>query len=125
MSRKDEYYLQRASICCIRSNTPGFSGFLPLLCDQLFFTDAELQPPLPSHHGKRLAPSEQSRRADFSPQQRLLILDPWIRSDLPARDFAPLIILSRHTLYAWKQRFDQLGPVPEANWSGCVVSTSG
>src|SRR5205823_7393477 len=55
-------------------------------------------------------PAEQPRHADFTPQQRLLILDAWLRSGLPARDFAPLVGLSRHTLYAWKQRFDQLGP---------------
>src|SRR5438874_800527 len=43
-----------------------------------------------------------------SPHRRPL--DPWQRSGLPARDFAPLVGLSRHTLYAWKQRFDQHGP---------------
>jgi transposase len=69
-----------------------------------------LPPPTPPRHGKRLVPSDQARRAGFSPQQRLLILDAWIRSGLPARDFAPLVGLSRHTLYAWKQRFDHLGP---------------
>jgi transposase InsO family protein len=68
------------------------------------------RPPTPSRHGKLLVPADQARRADFSPQQRLLILDAWLRSGLPARDFAPLVGLSRHTLYAWKQRFDQLGP---------------
>jgi transposase len=39
-------------------------------------------------------------------EQRLLVLDTWRRSGLPARDFAPLVGLSRHTLYAWKQRFE-------------------
>jgi transposase len=29
---------------------------------------------------------------------------------LPARDFAPLVGLSRHTLNAWKQRFEAEGP---------------
>lgn len=46
----------------------------------------------------------------FTPEQRLLVLDAWRRSGLPAGDFAPLVGLSRHTLYAWKKRFDAEGP---------------
>ncbi len=46
----------------------------------------------------------------FTPEQRLLILDAWKRSGLPAGDFATLVGLSRHTLYAWKKRFDDHGP---------------
>jgi transposase InsO family protein len=47
----------------------------------------------------------------LSPTQKLLILDTWQRSGLPARDFAALVNVSHHTLYAWKRRFDELGPV--------------
>jgi transposase InsO family protein len=43
-------------------------------------------------------------------EQRLLLLDTWRRSGLPAGDFAALIGLSKHTLYAWKKKFDQQGP---------------
>jgi transposase InsO family protein len=43
-------------------------------------------------------------------QQRLLLLDTWLRSGLPAGDFASLIGMSKHTLYAWKKKFDQQGP---------------
>ena len=43
-------------------------------------------------------------------EQRLLLLDTWRRSGLPAGDFAPLVGLSKHTLYAWKQRFEAEGP---------------
>ena len=46
----------------------------------------------------------------FTPEQRLLVLDAWRRSGLPAGDFAPLVGLSRHTLYAWKKKFDDQGP---------------
>src|SRR5262245_59456999 len=46
----------------------------------------------------------------FTPEQRLLILDAWRRSGLPAGDFVPLVGLSRHTLYAWKKKFDEHGP---------------
>src|SRR4029453_7878930 len=43
-------------------------------------------------------------RQAFSPHERLLILDTWQRSGLPAGDFAPLVGLSKHTLYLWKKR---------------------
>ena len=48
--------------------------------------------------------------ANFTPEQRLLILDSWRRSGLPAGDFAPLVGVSKHTLYAWKKRFEAEGP---------------
>jgi transposase InsO family protein len=46
----------------------------------------------------------------FTAEQRLLILDSWLRSKLPAGDFAPLVGLSMHTLRAWKARFAESGP---------------
>lgn len=49
-------------------------------------------------------------RLPFSPHERLLILDTWQRSGLPAGDFAPLVGISKHTLYLWKKRFTQHGP---------------
>jgi len=49
-------------------------------------------------------------RPAFSPHERLLILDTWQRSGLPAGDFAPLVGVSKHTLYLWKKRFTQHGP---------------
>src|SRR5262245_45123045 len=48
--------------------------------------------------------------AGFTPEQRLLILDAWRRSGLPAGDFAPLVGISRHTLYAWQKAFSREGP---------------
>ena len=53
---------------------------------------------------------EAQRRVHVRPEQRLLILDTWVRSKLPAREFSDLFGLSPHTLYAWKKRFDELGP---------------
>ena len=52
----------------------------------------------------------ESSRPRFSSEQRLLILDSWLRSKLPAGDFAPLVGLSVHTLRAWKAKFAELGP---------------
>jgi len=49
-------------------------------------------------------------RQPFSPHERLLILDTWQRSGLPAGDFAPLVGLSKHTLYLWKKQFTRHGP---------------
>ena len=60
--------------------------------------------------GKRLVKKEQTHTPPLTPEQRLLLLDTWRRSGLPAGDFAALVGLSRHTLYAWKKRFDAEGP---------------
>jgi transposase InsO family protein len=49
-------------------------------------------------------------RQHLTARQRLLVLDTWVRSKLPAREFADLFGLSAHTLYAWKKRFDEEGP---------------
>jgi len=60
--------------------------------------------------GQRLVSPEEVQREPWAPPQRLLILDSWQRSGLPAGDFAPLVNVSKHTLYAWKKRFDRQGP---------------
>ena len=59
--------------------------------------------------GKRLV-LPQDKPAALTPPQRLLLLDTRQRSQLPAGDFAALVGISKHTLYAWKKRFDQQGP---------------
>jgi|HubBroStandDraft_6_1064221.scaffolds.fasta_scaffold26124_2 transposase InsO family protein len=46
----------------------------------------------------------------ITPQQRLLLLDTWQRSGLPAGDFADLVGINKATLLAWKRRFDAEGP---------------
>ena len=60
--------------------------------------------------GRRLVKPEESPQPSMTPEQRLLILDTWQRSGLPAGDFAPLVGVSKHTLYAWKKKFDEQGP---------------
>lgn len=61
--------------------------------------------------GKRLVlPAPSSEPTKLTAEQRLLILDTWNRSGLPAKDFAPLVGLSKHTLYSWKSRFEAEGP---------------
>jgi transposase InsO family protein len=60
--------------------------------------------------GRRLVSGEADKAPAYKPEQRLLILDCWQRSGLPAKDFAALVGVSKHTLYAWKKAFAQHGP---------------
>jgi hypothetical protein len=60
--------------------------------------------------GRRLVNKEGSATRTITGQQRLLLLDTWQRSGLPAGDFAALVGISKHTLYAWKKKFDTQGP---------------
>ena len=65
--------------------------------------------PTPHRRGKRLTKAG-SPRPHYSGHQRLLILDVWRRSSLPAADFAPLVGVSMHSLYKWKKLFEADGP---------------
>jgi transposase InsO family protein len=62
--------------------------------------------------GRRLVKPEPAadKTSTFTPEQRLLILDCWLRSGLPAKDFADLVGISKHSLYGWKKAFTQHGP---------------
>jgi transposase InsO family protein len=78
-------------------------------------TSATDRPPLPHRlrspgRGRKLVHPDAVRTTPMTPQQRLLLLDTWQRSGLPAGDFAALVGISKHTLYAWKKRFDTEGP---------------
>lgn len=59
--------------------------------------------------GQRLL-RKPSPRPKLTPQQRLLMLDTWQRSGLSASEFATLVGVSKHTLYKWKERFQEEGP---------------
>ena len=60
--------------------------------------------------GRRLVKKDPSTTQPLTPHQRLLLLDTWRRSGLPAGDFAALVGISKHTLYAWKKKFERQGP---------------
>jgi transposase InsO family protein len=60
--------------------------------------------------GRRLVKPEPTPQPAMTPEQRLLILDTWLRSGLPAGDFATMVGVSKHTLYLWKKKFDEQGP---------------
>ena len=64
----------------------------------------------PMKKGQRLVKKRASPKLQISPEQRLLILDTWRRSGLPAADFSALVGIPKHTLYNWKKRFEQEGP---------------
>jgi transposase InsO family protein len=60
--------------------------------------------------GQRLVKRRAAPKLQISPEQRLLILDTWRRSGLPAADFSTIVGIPKHTLYTWKKRFEQEGP---------------
>lgn len=60
--------------------------------------------------GRRLVKKDQASSPPLTAEKRLLLLDTWRRSELPAGDFAALTGISKHTLYAWKKKFEVLGP---------------
>jgi transposase len=64
----------------------------------------------PSRRRRRLAKPDEPTES-LTGAQRLLLLDTWRRSGLPAGDFAPLVGVSKHTLYSWKHKFETEGPV--------------
>jgi transposase InsO family protein len=74
--------------------------------------DWEVTPMPPNLSARRRGTLSKPKRpqVSLSPPQKLLLLDTWQRSGLPARDFAALVHLSHHTLYAWKKKFDEMGP---------------
>src|SRR5260221_185795 len=80
--------------------------------------DPAFPPPRLSGRGKRrrgvpvTAPAALPRSLpeNLTPAQRLLLLDTWQRSGLPAGDFAAMVGISKHTLYNWKRKFDTQGP---------------
>ncbi len=50
------------------------------------------------------------RRLIRTAEERLTILETWIRSKLPARAFTEIVNVSSHQLYTWKRLFDEDGP---------------
>ena len=59
---------------------------------------------------RTVAKEASARPRSFTPEQRLMLLDVWQRSELPASDFSELAGVSPHSLYTWKKKFDAEGP---------------
>jgi len=47
---------------------------------------------------------------EYTGEERLLLLDTWQRSELPASEFSQLVGVSPQTLSAWRRRFEEEGP---------------
>ena len=60
--------------------------------------------------GRRLVKSAERPSGQLTPEERLLALDVWKRSGLPASEFSHLLGVSAHTLYQWRARFQSQGP---------------
>lgn len=69
-------------------------------------------PRLPGRRGRgrRLVRKDQPPAPTLTAEQRFWLLDQWQRSGLPAGDFGAMVGVSKHTLYAWKKKFDAEGP---------------
>ena len=68
-------------------------------------------PPLARSRQRRRSLAAPAPKAEpLHPEQRLLLLDIWQRSELPAADFAALVGISKFTLFAWRKKFEQEGP---------------
>ena len=85
--------------------------------EEVVLSDPERVPSLtgrrsgaPRRGRQTVSPEIAGGQAQLTPPQRLLVLDTWMKSGLPAGDFAPLVGVSKHTLYAWKARFEAEGP---------------
>ena len=87
---------------------PGARGQAPASRDELAALILRYRDEQAARRSRRRI--DERGRGRFTSEQRLLILDSWLRSKLPAGDFAPLVGLSLHTLRAWKQRFEEQGP---------------
>ena len=74
----------------------------------------ESPPGLPRLTGRRRGPralkKPEARDRTLSAEERLLVLDTWKRSGLPASEFGALVGLSPPTLYIWRRKFLEEGP---------------
>src|SRR5262245_62300249 len=59
--------------------------------------------------GRRLVKKADQKALALSPEQRLLLLDTWQRSGLPAGDFHAAVGLCHDQLFEWKRRLDAEG----------------
>src|SRR5207245_10291094 len=87
------------------------SDLLAIMSSGATFAGGSDCPRTPSglRRGRRLV-KPTAKPESLNAEQRLLLLDTWLRSGLPAGDFAALVGVSRHTLYSWEKKFKQQGP---------------
>lgn len=83
-------------------------GAMPDLSSPLEAQTDQIRKKLPKKKTKSL--SRHTHLGPYKPEQRILILDTWRRSGLPAKDFCAVIGFSRNTLYKWNGLFEKYGP---------------
>ena len=88
----------------------GVEGSLHEVISSASIAGPRLMAPRRCHRKRLASPDERARPTTYTAEQRLLLLDTWRRSGLPAKDFAALLGVSTHTLYTWKKRFEDCGP---------------
>ena len=81
-----------------------------MITEEFGLQGASLPPLSLGRGGGRKLVKKDPKAESLTPQQRLLLLDIWLRSGLPAADFGAMVGLSKHTLYGWKKKFDSQGP---------------
>ncbi len=92
---------------------PGRGGGTPAPAPDAARHDYAAPPGLSGRGGKARALKkleEASSERNYAPRERLHLLDMWQRSGLAAGDFEAIVGVSKHTLYAWKKRFEAEGP---------------
>jgi transposase InsO family protein len=65
-----------------------------------------------SRRSRRLIrPEDRHHAPEYTPTERLLLLDIWTRSGLPAKEFCRLVTVSPATLRKWRRRVEAEGPL--------------
>jgi len=70
----------------------------------------ETHPTRPAAGRRMVAPEARAKHRTFTPNQRLLILDTWMRSGLAATVFSEICGVGPSTLGKWRSRFEEEGP---------------
>jgi transposase InsO family protein len=90
---------------------PATGGDLPINPAPFGVSPTRLSGRGPKPGARLVSPQEvAAANRKTTPEQKLLILDTWQRSGLPAGDFGALVGINRVTLYAWKKKFEEFGP---------------
>ena len=84
------------------------AGGLPDLSSPLEEDAKRAKKKMPKKKSRSL--SKKKVREVTTPEQRILILDTWRRSGLPAKDFCAMLGLNHNTLYRWNGLFEKYGP---------------
>lgn len=53
---------------------------------------------------------EEPGHRTFTPEQKLLVLDVWAKSELDGTEFSSLVGVKTNTLYLWRRKFQTEGP---------------